>query len=127
MKKNLMMIIGLIISISHAIVHAQQLRILNFYGDSGFRHLSQPVAVDMIEKICTRNNWEYVSTKRTAIFNPRDLATFDVVVFNNNCGNEGQIFNEEQQEAFRSFIHGGGGFVGIHCAGAIWNEGKDFQ
>lgn len=35
--------------------------------------------------------------------------------------------SNDQQLAFQEYVRNGGGFVGIHCAGAIWNEGGEFQ
>ncbi|MDN5204205.1 ThuA domain-containing protein [Fulvivirgaceae bacterium BMA10] len=110
------------------IVFAQSpLRILNFQADNGYEHNSKDKALAMIESLGVQNGWEVVSTRDTAILKPKTLMAFDVVVFNNNCGNHGRIFSDKQQKAFRRYIRNGGGFVGIHCAGAIWHEGNSFQ
>ena len=104
-----------------------RIKVLNFQADNGFSHTSKNAALAMIEKLGLKNNWEVVSMKDTTNFNSSMLKTFDVVVFNNNCGNKGRIFSKAQQKAFQNFIRQGGGFVAIHCAGAICNETGDFQ
>lgn len=107
--------------------YSQPLRVLNFYGSCGFEHKSQPAGVQMVEEICKRNGWLCTSVRETLDFTPSRLGRYDVVVFNNNCGDKGRIFNDDEQKAFQSFIRNGGGFVGIHCAGALWHEGGTFQ
>lgn len=102
-------------------------RILNFQGDNGFQHDSKKAALDMIETLGAENNWEVVTSSEPTDFTPQKLQSFDVIVFNNNCGNEGRIFSDAQQLALQNYIRSGGGFVGIHCAGAIWQEEGAFQ
>ena len=81
----------------------------------------------MIETLGVENNWEVVTSSEPADITPQKLHSFDVIVFNNNCGNEGRIFSDAQQMALQNYIRSGGGFVGIHCAGAIWHEEGAFQ
>ncbi len=106
---------------------AQELKVLNFYGDNGFVHTTQKVGIQMIEELGEKNNWEVVSTNDPSILSSGKLLTYDVVVFNNNCGNKGPIMDALQHQSLQQFIRNGGGFVGIHCAGAIWKEGGAFQ
>ncbi|MFS4457422.1 ThuA domain-containing protein [Maribacter sp. 2304DJ31-5] len=108
-------------------VLAQSIRVLNFQADNGFEHDSKDEALAMIENLGRQNKWYVVSTADTAMLRPKTLEAFDVVVFNNNCGTDGRIFSEQQQRALQHYIRNGGGFVGIHCAGAIWQEGDGFQ
>ena len=103
------------------------IKILNFQGDNGFVHDSKDEALDMIEQLGTKNGWDIRTITNASVLNVEDIAHFDVIVFNNNCGNEGRIFSDEQQQALKQYIRNGGGFVGIHCAGAIWKEGAPFQ
>ncbi len=103
------------------------LRILNFQADNGFQHDSKKAALDMIETLGIENNWEVVTSSDTADITPKKLHSFDVIVFNNNCGNSGRIFSDAQQLALQNYMKGGGGFVGIHCAGALWHEEGVFQ
>ncbi|WP_299668382.1 ThuA domain-containing protein [uncultured Polaribacter sp.] len=105
----------------------EKIETLNFYGDNGYVHQSQKTGVKLIEELGQKNGWQVISTDDNSIFNDKELNSFDVIIFNNNCGNKGQILSKDNQTALQNFIRNGGGFVGIHCAGAIWNEGGEFQ
>lgn len=126
-KKTIVFLLFFTIVIQAIFGQRNTLRILNFYGDNGFQHASKKTARNMVEILSERNQWNVVSTDSASIFNPKDLLSFDVVIFNNNCGNEGRILSNGQQLAFQQYIRNGGGFVGIHCAAAIWKEEGQFQ
>jgi type 1 glutamine amidotransferase len=108
-------------------VAAPALRVLNFQADNGFAHDSKAAALALVEDLGKKNAWAVVTTAEAASLTTLDLTRFDVVVFNNNCGNKGPIMSVAQQSALQKFVRGGGGFLGIHCAGAIWKEGGEFQ
>lgn len=103
------------------------LRVLNFQADNGFQHASKSAALQMVERIGADNGWGVVSTREASSLTELDLASFAVIVFNNNCGNRGPVMNTAEQAAVQRYIREGGGFVAIHCAGAIWKEGGAFQ
>lgn len=103
------------------------IKLLNFQADNGFQHKSKSAALEMIENLGAENNWEVVTSSDTSIITAKKLRSFNVLVFNNNCGNAGRIFSNSQQLAIQNYIRNGGGFVGIHCAGAIWKEEGAFQ
>ncbi|QGY47207.1 hypothetical protein GM418_27145 [Maribellus comscasis] len=109
------------------VVAQNNIQVLNFQADNGYEHPSKDEAIAMVEKIGSENGWNVVSTSDTSIINLGDLLNFDVIVFNNNCGTDGRIFSQTQQQSIQQYIRNGGGFVGIHCAGAIWMEGGQFQ
>ena len=104
-----------------------KIKVLNFQADNGFQHDSKQAGLEMIEHLGQVNNWEVITTNDTTAITGSNLETFDVIVFNNNCGNAGRIFSNKQYKAIQNYIHSGGGFVGIHCAGAISNEAEEFQ
>ncbi len=104
-----------------------QISVLNFQGDSGFQHDSKPAALRMVELLGKKNGWNVVSSADPAVLLLDRLKRFDVVIFNNNCGTDKRIFSDDQHAALQTYVRGGGGFVGIHCAGAIWHEGGEFQ
>ncbi|MGQ1786156.1 ThuA domain-containing protein [Saccharicrinis sp. GN24d3] len=109
-------------------VHAQtKIRVLNFQADNGFQHKSKQAGLEMIEHLGEINNWEVHTSIDTSDISMKKLSSFDVIVFNNNCGNKGRIFSDAQHRVLQNYIRSGGGFVGIHCAGAIWKEGGEFQ
>ena len=103
------------------------IRVLNFQADSGFKHDSKAEALAMVERLGRKNGWRVESSSKPDSLSSDRLARYDVVVFNNNCGTDKRIFTDSQHRAFQSYIRSGGGFVGIHCAGAIWHEGGEFQ
>ena len=105
----------------------QPLRVLNFQVNNGFEHASMPDAIELVERLGKTNSWEVVSTRHSSSLTELNLKEFDVVVFNNNCGNRGPVMQPAEQLAFQKYIQDGGGFLGIHCAGAIWKEGGEFQ
>jgi len=106
---------------------AQRLKVLNFSGDYGYVHSSKKVGIPLIDSLGIANHWEVITTDTPSFFTLKNLLKVDVIIFNNTCGNKGAIFSKAQQQAFQQFIRNGGGFVGIHCAGALWHEGGEFQ
>lgn len=81
---------------------------------NGYRHDSIEQAVPAIEALVRARGWSSYATENAAVFNPRDLAKFDVIVFANASGD---IYTPDQRDAFQAFIARGGGFVGLHSAG----------
>lgn len=104
-----------------------KIRVLNFQADNGFEHASKKAGLQMVEDLGATNNWEVITSVDTTYMTTKNLESFDVLVFNNNCGNKGAIFSKAQHQAIQNYIRNGGGFVGIHCAGAIWKEERQFQ
>ena len=128
MNKRLFFLIVLIsLSTNLTTFASTGIRVLNFQGDNGYQHDSKAVALQLIEDLGKDQGWTVETSSEAVVLTPANLQKFDVVVFNNNCGNTGRILSEDQQEAFQAYVRGGGGFVGIHCAGAIWHEGDSFQ
>lgn len=122
-----LIIILVLLTSEIASAQIQNYRVLNFHGDNGFVHQSKQAGLSLIERLGEENDWEVITTNDTSVFTLKNLLAFDAIIFNNNCGNRGQIFSVDQQMAFQQFIRNGGGFVGIHCAGALWYEGGEFQ
>ncbi|QNO25443.1 ThuA domain-containing protein [Sphingopyxis sp. OPL5] len=81
---------------------------------NGYRHDSIAEAVPAIEGLAKARGWSSFATENAAVFNPRDLAKFDVIVFANASGD---ITTPDQRAAFQAFLSRGGGFVGLHSAG----------
>lgn len=89
--------------------------ILVFSKTNGFRHEEAiPAANRALEQMASDSGWGYVQTENGATFTPGNLARFDAVVFNNVSGD---VFTPDQKAAFKAFVEGGGGYVGIHAAG----------
>lgn len=91
------------------------LRVLVFSKVAGFYHNT----IDDIEAALTRwgasHNWTVTKSRDDSQFTDANLANYDVVVWNNNCMS-GQILPNEGLAAFQRYIHGGGGYAGIHGA-----------
>ena len=89
--------------------------ILIFSKTNGYRHGDAiEASLPAFRKIVRQNGWSIVTTDNGAVFNSEQLAKFKVVVWNNTSG---KVLNDEQRQAFRTYLEGGGGFVGIHAAG----------
>ncbi len=93
-------------------------RILVFNKVVGFHHGSVvAAATEAIRNIASQLGWGVVVTNSAAVFNPETLDQFDLVIWNNNFGD---ALTLSQREAYRDYITGGGGYLGIHAAGNYW-------
>lgn len=97
--------------------------ILVFSKTNAFRHEEAiPAAARMFEALAAEKGWGLFQTENGATFSPEILARFDAVVFSNVSGD---VFTPEQRAAFKAYVEGGGGYVGLHAAGdnshAAWD------
>ena len=128
MKKQMCVLFAVVQSIAFGqAANPQGLRILGFQSNNGYEHQSMPDAKKLLERLGEKNGWEVISSRDSSVLTELDLGTFDVVVFNNNCGNKGPVMKPAEQKALQEFVRNGGGFLGVHTAGALWKEGGDFQ
>jgi uncharacterized protein len=89
--------------------------ILVFSKTNGFRDDEAIAAAqNALLDIAKRRGWSAVVTENAAVFNPQQLARFQAIVWNNTSGD---VLTVDQRSAFESYMHAGGGFVGIHGAG----------
>ena len=89
--------------------------VLIFSKTNAFRHGEAiEASLPVFQQIADQAGWSIFFTDNGAVHNSQQLAQFDVVVWNNVSG---QVLTEEQRTAFRSYLEGGGGYVGIHAAG----------
>lgn len=99
--------------------------ILVFSKTAGWRHNEGIAGADLFfVQLARRHEYGIFTTANAAIFNPRDLARFDVVVFNNATGNG---LAKDQQRALRDWIEQGGGWIGLHGAGDASQEWPWYQ
>jgi len=87
--------------------------ILVFSKTNGYRHASIPAGAKALNELGAEHGFRVETTEDSTVFRPNSLAEFDVVVFLNTSGN---VLGSAGQEAFRTFIETGGGFVGVHAA-----------
>lgn len=89
--------------------------VLVFSKTNSFIHVDAiPAAKALLGELGAAQGWSVYATDGGGVFNPEDLARFDVVVWNNVTGD---VLTAEQREAFRGWLEGGGGFVALHAAG----------
>jgi len=88
-------------------------RVLVFSKTLGFRHANIPLGVETIRDLGRRNGFLVDATEESSVFAAENLSRYKVVVF---LSVTGDVLNEAQEKAFREFVLGGGGFVGIHGA-----------
>lgn len=109
MKKILYVWIFMVVSS----INAQDISVLVFTKTVGFRHESIKSGKEMVKKIAKEKKWEVTFSEDSSIFNAKDLSKFDVLFFLNTVGD---ILNDEQQKAMKTFLTSGKGFVGTHAA-----------
>jgi type 1 glutamine amidotransferase len=89
--------------------------VLLFSKSTGFRHgESIDAGKKVFDDLAKKNGWFLYSTEEGGVFNPAQLAKFDVVIFNNSTG---RVLNDEQQKALEDYVEQGGTLIGIHGAG----------
>jgi uncharacterized protein len=89
-----------------------KLRVLLFEKMTGFRDTPSVLAAHAaFEAMAQRNGWAFAATEKGGAMHPSVLKHFDVVIWNNVSGD---VLTLKQRAAFRGFVEGGGGFVGVH-------------
>lgn len=89
--------------------------VLLFTKTNGFRHEEGiPAGVELIQSIAQRRGWSVFHTESGAAFTPENLARFSAVVWHQVSGD---VLNEEQKAALKTWLEAGGGWVGVHGAG----------
>lgn len=91
----------------------KQPRVLIFSKTAAFYHQSIPKGIAAIQKLGIDNKFETDTTTDSKHINVKNLKKYAAVIFLNTTGD---ILNDEQQNAFESYIRAGGGFVGVHAA-----------
>ena len=89
--------------------------ILVFSGTAGWRHNEGIAGADLFfAELATELGYGFFTTENAAVFNPDDLARFDVIVFNNVTG---RALNRDQRRAFEAWMAEGGAWIGLHGSG----------
>jgi len=88
-------------------------RILVFSKTAGFRHSSIEPGIAAIRSLGAANGFEVDATEDAGQFTLANLNRYKAIVF---LSTTGDVLNEAQQNAFMSYIRGGGGYVGVHAA-----------
>ena len=89
--------------------------VLLFSKTTGFRHgESIDASKSVLKDLSAKNGWFVYETEEGGIFNPEQIAQFEVVIFDNSTG---PVLNEEQQITLQKYVENGGTLLGIHGAG----------
>lgn len=101
----------------------QRPALLVFSKTNGFIHKEGiPAAQGMLAALGQQRGWNLYYTDNGAIHNSELLARFDAIIWNNVSGD---VLTPDQRQAFRDYLEGGGGWVGIHASGGdpeyLWN------
>jgi len=88
-----------------------------------FRHASITNGIAAIRDLGRANRFNVDATEDSAVFTPTNLARYKVVIL---LSTSGEIFNETQKAALKTYVETGGGIVGIHAAvaGDLATEGS---
>jgi len=88
-------------------------KILVFSKTAGFRHGSISAGKTMFLTKSAEAGYQADTTEDAAVFTKKGLKPYKAVVFLNTTGD---VLDSAQQQAFKDFIHKGGGYIGIHAA-----------
>jgi type 1 glutamine amidotransferase len=87
--------------------------VLVFSRTLGFRHGSIADGIAMVQSLGQQHGFTVEATEDPTRFTAAGLAPFDALVFLSTTGN---VLDDTQQLAFRQWLEGGRGWVGIHAA-----------
>ncbi len=86
--------------------------LLVFDKINGFRDApSVDAATAALKAMAERRGWDLTFTDNAAVFNAKQLARYDAVIWNNISGD---ALTVPQRQAFKNYITHGGGFAGFH-------------
>jgi len=96
-------------------IPADKPAVLLFSKTTGFRHgESIDASKPLLKDLAAKNGWFVYETEEGGVFNPEQLAQFEVVIFDNSTG---PVLSEEQQITLQKYVENGGTLMGIHGAG----------
>jgi type 1 glutamine amidotransferase len=88
-------------------------RILVFSKTAGYRHPSIPPGVAAIRQLGADHGFVVDATEDARVFTAANLRRYRAVVW---LSTTGTVLDDAQRAAFRGYIEGGGGYVGVHAA-----------
>jgi type 1 glutamine amidotransferase len=106
----------------HASAAPGPFSVLIFSKTTMYRHASITNGIAAIRKLGVENEFSVEATEDSSAFTAENLKRYQVVVF---LSTSGDILDEAQQTAFRSYLTNGGGLAGVHAAvaGKVATEG----
>lgn len=112
MKRTLLTLVLILFAVSA--LAAERKVLVYTHNGVGYVHDNIPYSVAAIKKLGAENSFAVDSSDDPKVFTTENLKQYKVLVFSNT--NNEAFENEEQRAAFKAFIQGGGGLVGIHSA-----------
>lgn len=91
----------------------QESKVLVFSKTEGFRHKSIETGVECIRRLGAENNFLVDHSEDSKVFLSDSLRQYQAVILLNTTGD---IFDDEEQVAFRNYVQEGGAIMGIHSA-----------
>jgi type 1 glutamine amidotransferase len=92
---------------------AAQRNVVVYTRTLGFRHDSIPAASAAVRDLAAREGLSVLVTEDPAAFTAERLRGVLAVVF---LLTTGEVLDSGGQDALQAYVHGGGGFVGVHSA-----------
>ncbi|MDM9629974.1 ThuA domain-containing protein [Robiginitalea aurantiaca] len=92
---------------------ASKPEVLVYTNTNGFRHTSIEFGLATLGRLAEQEGVLMDHTEDSLQFNSKNLSKYQLVVF---LSTTGDVLAAEQEKAFRSFVEGGGAFMGIHAA-----------
>jgi len=80
----------------------------------GYVHDNIATSVEAIRSLGVENGFGVDASDDPKVFTSQNLKQYKAIVFSNS--NHEAFENDEQRDAFKEFVRGGGGVVGIHIA-----------
>ena len=90
---------------------APAFRVLVFSKTLGYRHTNIPTGIAAIRELGEKNHFAVDATEDSGAFTAENLKRYQAVVL---LSVTGDVWNAEQQEAFKQWLLGGGGLAAIH-------------
>lgn len=88
-------------------------KVLIFCKTNGYHHMSIPVGIAAIRKLGEAGGFAVDTTADSAWFRKKILKKYAALIF---LSPTGKVFGPEEEDALKTYIEHGGGFVGIHAA-----------
>src|SRR5581483_6513058 len=119
MRSTIVAIAVLAVGLAQAVAMAAPKKVLVYTRNhvtngSGYVHDNIATSVEAIKKIGAEQGFGVDVSDDPAVFTDANLRQYRTLIFSNS--NNEAFENDAQREAFRRFIHHGGGFVGVHSA-----------
>ena len=104
---------GFSFTTQHNVYNASKNSVLIYSKTNGYRHESIGAGIAAIKKLGAENNFNVDATEDSLYLTDANFKKYKTVIF---LSTTGTVLGKDQETALQNFIHGGGGFVGIHAA-----------